>query len=36
MSIGMDHEIGFRLVPEAMFMRTIPAGFICICTCMSC
>src|SRR6516164_9346883 len=30
MSIGIGHDGGFKLVPDAMFMRNMPAAFICI------
>jgi len=30
MNMGMDHDCGFILVPEAMFIKYIPASFICM------
>jgi hypothetical protein len=28
--MGMGQDCGFKLVPEAMFIKNIPAAFICI------
>jgi len=30
MNMGMGQDCGFKLVPEAMFIKNIPAAFICI------